>query len=499
MIDNYSNYELELIIQFTNYNRAECVKLIDNSDKEVILKSIEEWRYFNLNISNDKILYTKTDYNQDNLINSDEENKNNLFENNDKQINNIVFISKYKGYKQDYISNSIDSSARNHLQLIKTPSIIVNSDVLLNNITKKPTIYKVSYISKELLKPFEFLKQNLNIIDIRDYLKCIDHHELINKAIKEVKDKDNKKLNKFFEKFDQERITKIKALWSHSIEPNDIKLIFNNDEFKDIYSNIINTNKKSGVKYQNENSFQYYMTKKLNPFLLSLLIEYSGLPVLYTLSCCNKAFKKTVDTKINKENLSKRYCEAVFENSRLYNNDLKFLKANYNSYFDMLKNRERVKFGGLYYSIVKFVKKCDSLTFTTTQSLQTVIYFRYLQFFPDGSIACFTCPNKNSKKVLKDLNSNIVDLKRGIFYVDYNCLITQFEYGKDTDIVYFYEMIKKEVDMMEYSVLKLLRCELKDKDGGSSEFKLGENFPRLFKYRSLKTLENNYFIKSTEE
>lgn len=401
-------------------------------------------------------------------------------------------------------NNSYFGNSKNDL-LIKSVSNISNNDEqdLIKNICNinhnhynhNKKIKKQYYIdSHKINSPFNFLSGNVNIIDIRDYINLIDHHKLIQDAIKSVKDKDNKKLSQYFEKFDKERIEKIKKLFASNIENNDIRYIFHNEEFKDVSKE--HSDKKFKVKMNDPESFKTYFLKALNPHAITTILEYVGISSYYTMSTLNSQFKNMIKKKFKPEHISKYYCDAVFNSSKLYNNDLEYLKSNYHGYFDMILRRPRIKFGGIYYSLIKFTKKCDPLCLTSGQTLQTVIYFRYLQFFPDGTFACvINTHQKNSKKLLKDINSGLTKLSIGKFYVDYDCLICSFKYSETSELIYKYEIKRLEFNMMKFNGLELLCCDLRDNYGNSSEFKLNENFPRIFKYRSLNCLEKEYFIK----
>lgn len=438
-IENYSTYELELIIKYSNFNKKLCLQLIDNSIKEILLNDIEDWK-----------------------VNEEQLEKENKSRVRLRELETTYMKKEY--YKIEVLPESL--------------------------------IEKFSY-----KKPWDFLKNDVLLIDIRDELRIIDQYKLINDALKIVKDKDNHKLNLFFEKHDEERRILIKKLFSKRIEVNDIKFLRDNDNFLGI--NIYNSNKleikdkdKEEIEeYPKGDVFEKYFIKKINKLLKNLILEYIGFEYILNLSLSNKTMYNCIKN-FSKEHLSKIYCSAIFKYSNLYNNDISNIKTNYSNLYDMLINRKRIKYGGIYYSQVKYIKTVENSVKVQGETQFTVFNFRFVRFFPCGKAFILTSYERNSRSLLKKINNNECDMKEGRFYIENEYVFIIVKYNILYDLHYKMLMNNVYYDDIKYDGLELKNCYLVDEKGEKSDFKFNEYMPKLFRYRRLKILDEGLYIKT---
>ena len=439
-IDTYSTFEIELLIQYTDFNQKKCLELMDNTIKEDLIKILEEWKF-------------------------------------NEQQKEITEKQRRKNIKQSNLQSPISKTEYYTIEIKEN----------------KKDLFSNEY-------PWSFLKNDLNIIDIKDELKYVDQYKLINEAIKIVKDRDNKKLNSFFEKHDDDRNKLIRDIFSKNLELNDVKYLKDNDNFLGIkvdkfYKTDL-TSKEEDNKLVKADQFEKYFYKKINSSLKNLIFEYCGFEAIANLLTVNKKMNECINSKFKKEHLSKIYCSAIYKYSNLYLNDLQSLTSQFTNFYDMMKNRPKVRFGGIYYSQVKYTKKADEAIQLNGNNMFTVFNFRFIRFFPNGNVYFLTAPEKKSKALIQKIKSGECCLKEGRFFVENDNVLITMKYNTISDIIYKMFITDIYYDDILYKGLELKSCILREKNGTETEFKFNEFMPKIFRYRRLNILDNACYLKT---
>ena len=476
---------------FCNYNKEICLELIKDNCKNKVMNLVENWK----NNETMKIIKYNNKYNS---YNKSKKSDINLC--NEVQTKYYVKLKKF------------DINIQNYNKLIKTKQLLNNtSNNMLSEINAlKETIEDLNY--KLNTEAWSFLNSVISIINIEDELKYEDQYKLVDDAIKMIKDKDNKKLTKYFEKKDFERNKKIKELYSNCLELNDYRFLKCNNNFLNIKiynNNNNNNNNNKNEKFKKEEDmldciFDKVFLKKLNNFIKSNIINYLDLNSILSFALTSKNYYNYIFDNNNNicysfEYICKIYCSSLFKYSNIYSNDLNELSKIYKNFYDMIKCRPRIKYGGIYYCFIKIVKRVDpSITCSDSTSMFTTFNFRFMRFFPNGKVAFLSSPFKESKILYKKIVSqgSFCECKLGDFYVENNYLYIVMEYNKYCNLYYKFCIKNYSKNYYNYSLV-LKECFIKDiLSNNESEFKINEYFPKNFKYRPINILQNSLYISS---
>ncbi len=236
---------------------------------------------------------------------------------------------------KEEIFNLIEEADK--LKLPTTPAFVQNEPY---EITKKyKIIYQIRYKSLNLSlldneNVWNFLHKTQNIIDLQDFLLTYDHHKLINKAKKTVKDKDSKKLMDYFEKFYKERERKYREIFKGNLEENDLIFLESEEHIKEYR----HPNKHTETGKTTDFLKFHKLFEGLNTHLKSHIVNFLDLQSVGKFSMCSKQIYNFIKKAFNPEKLAKFYCLLIFKHTNVYTNDEKELKF-YKNYFEMYKNR----------------------------------------------------------------------------------------------------------------------------------------------------------------
>jgi hypothetical protein len=359
-VDLFSTNELERIIIFSGYKKHKTVALLENHSKEDILKMIEE---YNLNI--------------------------------------------LRKSKSAIVSNSMHD--KYELKLMKE-------------------VHKVEIKNKEVSgtkfndsDAWGFLNTpSVNVIDLKDLLQSFDHHKLIKNAKKIVKDKDNYKLHEYFEKYYENREKKFKEIFKANLEENDIKFLIGDQymenellkkQKKNMSQNIsVNLSKSDLTK------FSYYFFTS-GDVIKNSILEFLDLSSIGKLGQCDRKLYNYIYRTYNIERIARNFCVGIFKNTNLYTNDQNKIKEQYRNYISMYFKRPRIKYGGVYYSRVRYTKVGDYYGFSD-QIISTISYYRILRFLPNGEVFSLTTPFVKSNKIMNAIHKNNVEMRRGKYFID---------------------------------------------------------------------------------
>jgi hypothetical protein len=388
-IDLYSINELERIISFSLFDKRKVINFIENYNKEEIMKQIEEY----------DIKCT---------------------------------ISKPNKGKE--------------IMTLTTPPLILPKKEVLQIIIKKfpsPNSEDQHLCHEQC---WSFISNNVNVIDMQDFLHSYDHHKLINKAKTIIKDKDTYKLNEYFEKFYENREKKFKELFRANLEDNDIKFIDGDEKFMDY---VIKKNKKTFMNnisenlIKNPNSLMKFSKfyDNIGDFAKEQIYEYLDIFSLGKFGLTDKKMFHHIFKKYGLEKIAKNYCLSIFRNTGTYLNDQDKLKDSYKNYMSMLIYRPRIRYAGVYYSRVRYTKVGDYYGFSD-QVINTISYYRIYRFFPNGEIYSLTTPFIKSNKIINAVHRNLIEMKRGRFFIDFDDSLTiELANSKDkSSFIYRYKV-----------------------------------------------------------
>ena len=435
----YSTNELKSLFTYGNYNKGKIYFLLENYTKEENLKKIQDKIMENLNNQNKTQIMKKTQ---------------NLIE-------RFIIQSRF------YISEE-----------------------------------KVSTNQKNLLiNVWAFINNGTNIIDLKDALSSFDKEKLYSKIKNELHQKKNKNkdsntiqlllINEFNKRY-EEKEKKFFSMYLNHYEENDIEYLKKSEEY-----NLINN------QIPKPNSIQKVILQKILFLPLSLrnfIFSYVDVFILGRLGLCSKKLYKTIynDYSFNNEHL-RIYVNAIFINSNLYQIKQKTIKSQFSNNLDLLKNKKRIRFGGIYYCKVKSIRPV--LKFGEEYHSSVFIFYRVLRFFPNGLVYTMTTPYFKNAKIKQGIKNGIIELKRGKWSIDDN---DNLKIINDDNDEYFYKLgwsdfsrIRLGYDKDDIGIIKgfeLNNYFMVNKKGEKMEIPLNENFPKRFRYRALNILENDIYI-----
>ena len=435
----YSTNELKSLFTYGNYNKGKIYFLLENYTKEENLKKIQDKIMENLNNQNKTQIMKKTQ---------------NLIE-------RFIIQSRF------YISEE-----------------------------------KVSTNQKNLLiNVWAFINNGTNIIDLKDALSSFDKEKLYSKIKNELHQKKNKNkdsntiqlllINEFNKRY-EEKEKKFFSMYLNHYEENDIEYLKKSEEY-----NLINN------QIPKPNSIQKVILQKILFLPLSLrnfIFSYVDVFILGRLGLCSKKLYKTIynDYSFNNEHL-RIYVNAIFINSNLYQIKQKTIKSQFLNNLDLLKNKKRIRFGGIYYCKVKSIRPV--LKFGEEYHSSVFIFYRVLRFFPNGLVYTMTTPYFKNAKIKQGIKNGIIELKRGKWSIDDN---DNLKIINDDNDEYFYKLgwsdfsrIRLGYDKDDIGIIKgfeLNNYFMVNKKGEKIEIPLNENFPKRFRYRALNILKNDIYI-----
>jgi hypothetical protein len=353
-------------------------------------------------------------------------------------FNKSATISLLETYSQETIMKMIEDF--NIKQTIKNNQ---NKYAIATNvkIQKKENFYiqmtKVNPADLSNEQVWDFISKNVNIVDLRDLLHNYDHMKLINKAKKEVKDKDSRKFSEYFEKFYENREKKYTELFKACLEDNDMMFLTNTNDYGQYFKQ---KKKKDNFGKIDPNMFMDLFTGS-SEYVKSNILDFLDIFSVGKLGLVNKYLSRFVFKKYDLESVAKKYSVGIFKNTNIYVNDKDRINSLYKSYLSMFSKRPRIMYTGVYFSKVKFNKVIDNTGLSEFVSC-TVTNYRFYRFLPNGTVYCITTPFTKSQKLLTAINKGNLEIRKGCYYVDCDdILIIEIKLSEDDSYIYKYSVI----------------------------------------------------------
>jgi hypothetical protein len=447
----YSTNDLKSLSSFSNYNIEKIMFYLENFTRDENLKKIQEF-----------------------LLSS---NTNNIKE--VKAIKKIMqekylIINKYYDYNEEF-----------------------------NSVNQKQ---KTEKFDKILEKPWLFIFNGINIINIQDALLSFDKAKIFSKIKKEITQSNSKSksnldniINLLTKKLELKE-KKILNLYKNSLEDEDIEYLKNREDFYEFKNN----NKIQNIN-ENEKIVLNYIYKL--PFnLRNIIFSFIDIFTLGKLGLTCKTFYNFIYKQYNFNNESaKIYINAIFINSNLYELNAKTIKQNYKNNLDLIKHKPRIRFGGIYYCRLKTIKEFQYYGEETHNN--DIIIYRFLRFLPNGEVYSMTSPNFKNNKIKQGIKNGVIELKKGRYKIKENDTINIINDNNDE---YIYKL--GWTDWSKYRIgyllgnddgvnkgIELLNYFMINKNKERIEIPLNENFPRRFRFRPLNNLKNELFIQKKIE
>ena len=360
-------------------------------------------------------------------------------------------------------------------------------------------------------------KQGINFVDLYDALNSFDKVKLYDKIFEQMKkngkknglDKKDKlisavnsELNKVFEN----KENKIYENYLYNFEENDIYYLKKTGQWN-YYSKFSTPKKNEHINDKIDKKKLYNLIINIPKNQRAEIFSFIDIFTLCKLALCNKILYHLIFNEYNiNQNQIKIYVSAIFANSKLYKIDLKNIKSLYkNNSLEMLKQKKRIKFCGIYYARVKIIREFYKYGLEQTNT-GILIYYRILRFFPNGEIFAMTCPYLKSNKIRQGIKEGNIEFKKGKFNIDEEnkVLVT---YSNGDEYIYklgwsdfsIYRLGFKHDDPGVKDGIELLIYNMVDKFGVKTSIKLDENFPKRFRFRNLEYLKNDIYIHKDEE
>ena len=451
-------------------------------------------------------------------------------------IYDLKSLFAFANYDKNKIFSLLDNYSREeNMNLITENSINKITENNLNSNRKeknKTNIIKYIIVSKTMneLKEEEKINENeettfiwkflnhpgINLIDIKDALNSFDKNKLYNKIKTELKNSKNKYANNktLFNAAVNEELSKqlekkeneIFSSYIYNFESNDIYYLKRTGEW-DYYKNKSKHNNKQKTKNQEiiEKTL-YSKIIEIPANQRSVIFSFLDIFTLGKFGLCNKKLYELIYKEYNLNLFkAKIYIAAIFANSKLYEINLKKIKSEYNnSFMKMLNKKPRIKFCGIYYSRVKSIR--EYYKFGDGKQSDFVVYFRILRFFPNGEVYAMTCPHFKIDKIKKAIKEDVVEFKKGKFFIDENDNLN-VNYTNGDEYIYklgwsdfsVYKLGYHKDDPGIKSGIELISYEMKDKYGEKTKINLNENFPKRFRFRNIDFLEKDILLKKKVE
>ena len=406
-------------------------------------------------------------------------------------------------------SNKNSNNLKNEKILRKKEKFIIKSKTI-NRIEETKTD------ENSIVWNFIF-KQGINFVDLYDALNSFDKVKLYDKIFEQMKkngkknglDKKDKlisavnsELNKVFEN----KENKIYENYLYNFEENDIYYLKKTGQWN-YYSKFSTPKKNEHINDKIDKKKLYNLIINIPKNQRAEIFSFIDIFTLCKLALCNKILYHLIFNEYNiNQNQIKIYVSAIFANSKLYKIDLKNIKSLYkNNSLEMLKQKKRIKFCGIYYARVKIIREFYKYGLEQTNT-GILIYYRILRFFPNGVIYAMTCPYLKSNKIRQGIKEGNIEFKKGKFNIDEEnkVLVT---YSNGDEYIYklgwsdfsIYRLGFKHDDPGVKDGIELLSYNMVDKFGVKTSIKLDENFPKRFRFRNLEYLKNDIYIHKDEE
>ena len=428
-------------------------------------------------------------------------------------------IEKIMFYLENYtrdenlkkIQEYLLSSNLNQIKKVKNIKKITNENFYIINKffnTKEEfdsSNFKQNNINQILEKPWLFIYNGINIINIQDALLSFDKAKIFAKIKKEIGQSNSKSkgnldniINLLTKKLELKE-KKILNLYKNNLEDYDIEYLKNREDFIEFEKNI----KHPIIKETDKKVIDYLY--KFSTNLRNIIFSYIDIFTLGKLGLTCKNFYNFVFKQYNLNNDSaKIYINSIFINSKLYELNTKLIKQNYKNNLDLFIKKPRIRFGGVYYCRLKTIKEFQYYGEETHNN--SIIFYRFLRFLPNGDVFTMTTPFFKNHKIKQGLKNGVIELKKGKYKIKENDTVNIINDNNDE---YIYKI--GWTDWSKYRLgyglnddgvnkgIELLNYYMINKSGERIEIPLNENFPRRFRFRVLNHLKNELFIKKNIE
>ena len=199
------------------------------------------------------------------------------------------------------------------------------------------------------------------------------------------------------------------------------------------------------------------------------------------------------------------YTNSIFLNSHLYKLNLPLLKKQFKSNYDMFKGKNRIRYGGLYYCKVKYIKEVQIYGEEFNKNV-LVQYYRVLRFLPNGEVHMMTTPYFKVNKIKNGIKNGSIELKVGTFRVDENEQII-LNIGESDEYIYKFGWndirryragyskgdigVIRGFELVKYNIIR---------GNQRTEIIINDKFPIAFRFRPIEKLINELgFVCIKEE
>lgn len=446
----YSTNDLNQVMTFTNFNIDKIFFYLENYTKEDLFKRIEEHQF----------LFSKSKQ---------------------PNINQIQSVKRQKIIKEKHyiVSKYLLSREKN------------------SNINSENTIKASAW---------NFLNSGSNIIDLKDAIKSFDKMKIINKIKKQHPNNNNHStsndiaFNREFIKKLEQKERKYISLYQNCLEEEDINYLLQTDHFNSIplkkNQNIIN------IKDSNKiipNLFRIPLS------LFNFIFSYLDIFTIGKVGLCSKELYNLIFKHYAFNTFTARcYTNSIFLNSHLYQLNLSLLKKQFKSNFDMFKGKHRIRYGGVYYCRVKYIKEVQIYGEEFNKNV-LVQYYRVLRFLPNGEVHMMTTPYFKVNKIKNGIKNGSIELKVGSFKIDENDQII-VNIGKSDEYIYKFGWndirryragyskgdlgVIKGFELVKYNIVN---------GNQITEIIINDKFPTSFRFRPIEKLINELGIISIKE
>ena len=449
----YSTNDLNQVMTFTNFNVDKMFFFLENYTKEDLFKRIEEHQF--------------------------------LFNKSKKpNINQIQPLSQ---------------------KIIKEKHYIM-SKYLLSREKNNNNISEIAIKASA----WNFLNSGSNIIDLKDAIKSFDKMKIINKIKKQHanNNSNNNHSNSNDIAFNREFIKKLEqkerkyiSLYQNCLEEADINYLQQTDHFNSIplKKNQITVNIKDSIRL-----IPNLLSVPLS--LFNFIFSYLDIFTIGKVGLCSKELYNLIYKHYAFNMFTARcYTNSIFLNSHLYQLNLPLLKKQFKSNYDMFKGKNRIRYGGLYYCKVKYIKEVQIYGEEFNKNV-LVQYYRVLRFLPNGEVHMMTTPYFKVNKIKNGIKNGSIELKVGTFRVDENEQII-LNIGESDEYIYKFGWndirryragyskgdigVIRGFELVKYNIIR---------GNQRTEIIINDKFPIAFRFRPIEKLINELgFVCIKEE
>lgn len=434
--------------------------------------------------------------------------------------NDLIRIMQYTDYNIDKINFLLESYTKEdllkkieeHLLLTQKQKQISNSSITqVKKVPKQKHILYSKFVStinskqkrNVMISAWNFLNNGANIIDLKDAIRSLDKMKIISK-LKQQKSNKGVSINdvafnrEFFKKIEQKE-KKYITYYQQCFEDNDINYLEHTDHFDEKMFHLIHkeTSDTNTLKL-----FPKLLTMPTS--LLNSILSYVDIFTIGRIALCSKSLYSLIYQHYSFDAFSSRcYVNAIFLHSKLYYINLLALKKQFKSNFDMLKRKNRIRYGGVYYCRVKYVKEGQIYgeEFNKTVLVQ---YYRALRFLPNGVVMIMTTPFFKANKIRNGIKNGSVEIRSGKYHIDE---LDRIQVKCDDD-EYIYkfgwgEMIRYRSGYSKGDIGVIRGIELVEYNLNKPNYKmnvpLNDKFPVAFRFRAIEQLKHDISIKCIKE